>query len=233
MIEYKLVRSNRKTIALHITAKGLEVRAPLFMPAREIERFVKSKENWIDKHLDGAAQNSNPAGRFLPGYGDEVSFRGRKCRIVGSPGMGVSKPGYVKGRYEDGMLLITEGLEQDSIRFVLSCILKREAGKHIPQRVRHCAALMGLRPDGVKITSAFGRWGSCSAKKRLNFAWMLMMADDETIDSVVIHELSHMIHMNHSPDFYKTVRAYCPAYDAQRKKLKELGRQIAREGWKR
>jgi predicted metal-dependent hydrolase len=232
MTKYKLVRSNRKTLALHITAQGLEVRAPRFMPLGEIERFVKSKESWIDKHLH-AAPHEHARGRFLLGYGDTVSFRGGTGRIVGSPEMRVSKPGHVRGRYMDGEFLITEGLDSENIRFVLSFILKCEAAKYIPGRVQHYSEWMGLNPRGVRITSAFGRWGSCSAEKRLNFAWMLMMADDAAIDSVVVHELSHMIYMNHSPDFYKTVKTYCPDYDNQRKKLKELGRKIGREGWKR
>jgi len=241
-------------MALHITAQGLEVRAPLFMPTREIERFVKSKESWITKHLSSASHERAKSGGFSPSYGDTISFRGKACRIVGSPKMDASKsrrvenrpdrienrptrlgsrPRRIEGRYSDGEFLITEELSPDEIRSILSCILKHEAKRYIPQRVRHYAAQMGLDPDRVRITTAFGRWGSCSAKKRLNFAWMLMMADDEAIDSVVVHELSHMIHLNHSPEFHRTVRKYYPDYDRQHKKLKELGRKIDREGWKR
>jgi predicted metal-dependent hydrolase len=232
MIKYKLVRSNRKTMALHITARGVEVRAPLFMPAYEIERFVASKERWIEKHLSKAPLDRAKNGKFMLGYGDAVSFRGKDCRIVGAPERTSSKPGRIGGKYSDGVFLITEGLAPDERRAILVCILKYEARIYISQRVRYYAAQMGLEPDRVRITSAFGRWGSCSAKKRLNFAWMLMMADDEGIDSVVVHELAHMIHLNHSPEFYKTVRQYCPDYDRQHKSLKVLWRRIAREGWK-
>jgi predicted metal-dependent hydrolase len=59
-----------------------------------------------------------------------------------------------------------------------------------------------------------------------------MMANDEAIDSVVVHELSHMIHSDHSSEFYKTVRKYCPDYDERKKTLKALGWRIYREGWK-
>jgi predicted metal-dependent hydrolase len=219
-------------MALHITAHGLEVRAPLFVPISEIERFVKSKERWVEKHLSRVPQTSARSGEFLLGYGDMVSLRGKACEIVGSSEMNTPKPGRLKGRYSDGVFLISEDLSPDEMRMILSCILKHEAKVYIPQRVRHYAAQMGLNPDRVKITSAFGRWGSCSAKKRLNFAWMLLMADDEAIDSVIVHELSHMVHLNHSREFYQTVREYCPDYDRQHKKLKELGKKIGREGWK-
>jgi predicted metal-dependent hydrolase len=220
-------------MALHITACGLEVRAPFAMPIEEIDHFVKSKENWINKHFDETAQNRIGHEHFSIGYGDKISFRGSMCPIIGAEEMEIAKLNRIKGRYLNGEFLIPENLSSENIKFILSRILKREAENHIPQRVHHYAALMGLNPDSVRITTAFGRWGSCSARKRLNFAWMLMMADEDAIDSVVIHELAHMVNMNHSAEFYKLVRAYCPDYKRQRQKLNALGRRIDREGWKR
>ncbi|MDR2156638.1 MAG: M48 family metallopeptidase [Clostridiales Family XIII bacterium] len=232
MIKYRLIRSNRKTLGLYITPRGLEVRSPFGAPKTEIDRFVESKRSWIEKHRPKWDAPECERSRFKCGYGDAVPFRGRECPIVGSPIMKTEKPGYLRGEYADGVFLIAEGLPAPDIRFVLSRIFKREAECHIPRRVRHYAALMQLAPAGVGITSAFGRWGSCSAKKRLNFAWMLMMADDEAIDSVVVHELAHMIHANHSAAFYETVYKYCPDYEKQRRKLRALGVRIADAGWK-
>jgi predicted metal-dependent hydrolase len=202
---------------------------------RYIEQFVMSKERWISKHLGempcGQGVSGDGVG-FALGYGDSVLFRGEERPIIGSHEMSVSKPGRAKGIYRDGAFLITENLPPDSIRFVLSRVLKREAGAHMPQRVSHYAALMGLEPESVSITTAFGRWGSCSAQKRIHFAWMLMMADDEVIDYITVHELAHMVHADHSTDFYNLVKKFCPDYQAQRKKLRGLGRRVDSEGWK-
>ncbi|MDR0518972.1 MAG: M48 family metallopeptidase [Clostridiales Family XIII bacterium] len=235
MIRYRTIRSKRKTLALHITARGLEVRAPVSVSAKYIEQFVMSKKNWIDKHLGemSAGQDAvREGGGFALGYGDKVLFRGVERPIVGSREMAAPKQGMAKGLYRGGEFLITENLQPDSVRFILSRVLRREAEMHMPRRVSHYAALMGLAPESVSITTAFGRWGSCSAKKRIHFAWMLMMADDEAIDYVAIHELAHMIHADHSENFYNIVKKFCPDYKVQRDKLKELGRRVDMEGWK-
>lgn len=229
MIDYKLKRSKRKTLALHITEQGLEVRAPLNMPLREIERFIQAKAGWIEKHL---AAPGKVDGGFALGYGDSVLLRGALCPIIGSPEMKPQRSGEIRGRFMEGALHISENLSADDIRTILSFILRQEAKAHIPQRVAHYAAQMGLTPAGVRITTAFGRWGSCNAKKRLNFAWMLMMADDAAIDSVVVHELAHIAHPNHSAQFHQLVREHFPDYDERHKDLKALGRRIALEGWK-
>ncbi|GHU68261.1 metal-dependent hydrolase [Clostridia bacterium] len=206
----------------------------MHMSVAEIEKFIYSKRSWIEKHLRGEAPEHRRASRldFKPGYGDTVLFRGRECEILASAAMNTGRPNRYKGEYKDGVFLIGEDLKAREIRFILSWIYKREASKYIPDRVKHFQSLMKLSPDSVQITSAFGRWGSCSAKKRLHFAWMLMMADDDAIDAVVVHELSHMIEANHSSAFYAVVRKYYPDYDAQHKKMKPLGRRIDQEHWK-
>ncbi|MDR1027891.1 MAG: M48 family metallopeptidase [Clostridiales Family XIII bacterium] len=231
--EYRLIRSSRKTIALYITPRGLEVRAPRAMPISAIDRFVQSKRAWIEKHRANLCSETDATAEFGLGYGDAIPFRGKACPIVGSPKMRTTRPGYMKGEYADGAFLITEGLQPSEIGFILSRVLKREAEGYIPARVRHYAERMRLSPDSVRITSALGRWGSCSAQRRLNFAWMLMMADDAAIDSVVVHELAHMIHPDHSAAFHRKVREYCPDYDRQHAKLEALGLKIRREGWRR
>ena len=90
--------------------------------------------------------------------------------------------------------------------------LLAQARAIIPQRVAYYAALMGLKPAGVKITSARKRFGSCNTKKSLCFSWRLMMYPDEAVDYVVVHELAHILQMNHSKHFYAVVCAQMPDY---------------------
>ncbi len=94
------------------------------------------------------------------------------------------------------------------------------ARRELPERVAHYAALMGVQPSGITITGARRRYGSCSGKNRLCFTWRLMAYPDEAIDSVVVHELAHIVHKNHGRDFYALVKSVLPDYD-QRKKLLE------------
>ena len=97
----------------------------------------------------------------------------------------------------------------------------REAAKELlPQRVSHYAALMGLTPTGIKITGAKTRFGSCSAKNSLCFSFRLMQYPMEAIDYVVVHELSHIVHKNHGPHFYKLIASVLPDYKQRQNLLK-------------
>lgn len=99
--------------------------------------------------------------------------------------------------------------------------LLARAKVEIPPKVRHYAAIMGLHPAGITITGARTRFGSCSPKNRLCFSWRLMAYPDEAIDYVVVHELAHLVHRNHSPAFHRLVASILPDADARRALLKE------------
>ena len=98
--------------------------------------------------------------------------------------------------------------------------LIERAKRDLPPKVAHYAAQMGVEPAGISITSARTRFGSCSGKNRLSFTWRLMEYPDEAIDSVVVHELAHIVHKNHGREFYALVESVLPDYK-QRKKLLE------------
>lgn len=96
--------------------------------------------------------------------------------------------------------------------------LKKKAEEVLPARVKHFAAIMGVEPTGVKITSAKKRFGSCNSKNSLCFSYMLMLYPQEAIDYVVVHELAHIKHKNHQTDFYNEIKKILPDYK-QREKL--------------
>lgn len=90
--------------------------------------------------------------------------------------------------------------------------LRALARIEIPRRVEYFSEITGLVPSSVKITSAEKRFGSCSGKNALCFSYRLMMYPPEAIDYVVVHELAHIKHKNHSAEFYKLVEHYLPDY---------------------
>jgi predicted metal-dependent hydrolase len=91
-----------------------------------------------------------------------------------------------------------------------ACI--RRALELLPRRVAHYSAVMGLQPMGVTVTGARKRFGSCSGKDRICFSWRLMLYPPEAIDYVVVHELAHIRHKNHSKAFYDLVASVLPDY---------------------
>ena len=96
--------------------------------------------------------------------------------------------------------------------------LKDKARAVLPGKVDDWARRMGVKPTGVKITSARKRYGSCSGRNSLCFSCFLMSCPEAAIDLVVVHELCHIRVKNHGPDFYALLAQYLPDY-RERKKL--------------
>ena len=91
----------------------------------------------------------------------------------------------------------------------------------LPKRVAAFGQIMGLKPSGITITGARTRFGSCSPKNRLCFSWRLMQYPEEAIDYVVVHELAHLVHRNHGPEFHSLVESVLPDHKQRRALLKE------------
>ena len=275
---YTLIRSKRKTLAIHIVKDAsVEVRAPLGMPLRHIERFVASKEKWINDRLSRRAGVLDAKDAFALNYGDTVTLRGRPYPIkavgvVGAAGTSVrpvkaaeaagaigaaesparpSKAVGVAGAAEsparpakavgaparqvvgfDGdAFVIPAGLSAESIKNAVIWIYRQEAAKILNEKLRKFSAIMNARYSGFRVTAAKTRWGSCSSKKSLCFSWRLLMAEDDVIDYVVVHELAHTFEMNHSPRFWALTGRVIPDYTEKKKKLRRLNEALASQDW--
>lgn len=168
--EYRLIRSDRKSLGLEITVDGeLLVRAPRRMRQAAIEQAIQRHRRWIETHQAAA-----------------------KERLQRHP----------EPTETERMALITKAKE------------------FIPRRVAYYGNIMGLAPAGITITGAQKRFGSCSGKNRLCFSWRLMRYPVEAIDYVVVHELAHIRHHNHGPEFYALVASILPDYKARQRLLR-------------
>ncbi|MDE7021551.1 MAG: M48 family metallopeptidase [Lachnospiraceae bacterium] len=103
---------------------------------------------------------------------------------------------------------------------------KDAARAYIPQRVAYYHAMTGGIYERITIRDQKTRWGSCSSKGTLSFNWRLMLAPPAVLDYVVVHELCHLTHMDHSPAFWQAVEAVCPDYRKLRRWLKEHGDEL-------
>ncbi len=101
--------------------------------------------------------------------------------------------------------------------------LRKKAKEVLPKKVAQFSEITGLKYSSIKITSATKRFGSCSGKNGLCFSLFLMQFEDPLIDYVVVHELAHTVHHNHSKAFYDLVEKYLPDYKIRQKKLKGRG----------
>lgn len=98
--------------------------------------------------------------------------------------------------------------------------LFRRARAYLPERTAYYAAIMGVQPEGVRITGAEQRFGSCNSRRRICYSYRLMRYPAAAIDAVVVHELAHLRQMNHSPSFYRVVESVLPDYRARMKLLR-------------
>ena len=219
-IKYRLIRSNRKTLELRVTKDGIVVRAPYNCPTSKIEDFIKLKWGWLEKNIAKVQKYAAIKNTYKLDYDSKLMYRGNRYPIVASEKYG----------FED-MFFIPPDLPEAAIRLNCENIYKYLAKLHFNARVKDFAKIMGVQPTAVKVNSAKRRWGSCSTEKSINFSWRLVMASDEVIDYVIVHELAHILEMNHSAEFWAIVELVIPDYMARRNKLKEYAKIFTEEGW--
>jgi len=224
MTPYKLVRSRRKTVAIHILKDAsVEVRAPLKMSKTDIDKFIMSKKEWIEKCLGRREQINTEKSEFTLDYDDTVMLSGGMYPIKAKDG--------TKAGFDGEYFYLPPNLTPDEIKSAVVQIYKIVAKRTINDKVIKYAKLMNVTPTAVKITSAKTRWGSCSGRNSINFSWQLVMADDDVIDYVVVHELAHIREHNHSPRFWKVVQGILPDYKDRQMKLKLLQKKLIVQDW--
>ena len=223
-ITYNLIRSKRKTIAIHITKNAtVEVRAPLRTSQKEIDAFVNCKREWINKHQNRIEQVQEQKTSFTLTYGEQVYLCGKAYSIIAKEG---NHAGF-DGQY----FYLPPNLSGEEIRQTIIQLYKKIAKTLLTNRTLEYAKRTGLMPIAIKVNSAKTRWGSCSGKNSINFSWRLIMASDDIIDYVVVHELAHIKEHNHSVRFWAVVASILPDYKTRERKLKEFQKQIANENW--
>jgi len=220
---YTLTRTRRKTTAIYVRNGTVEVRAPLRMPKRDIDRFVLEKEAWIVQCLAKQQAQAAQKESFCIGYGSRLLFRGQEYPIT--------QQNSKRARFDGEAFCLPPGLSPAQVKAACIRVYKMLAKAHIGARVAFFAAQMNVAPSSVKINSAMRRWGSCSSLQRLNFSWRLVMADDAVIDYVVVHELAHIREMNHSPRFWAVVENVLPDFRIRKNELKKLQQRLSGEDW--
>lgn len=214
---HKLVRSKRKTLSLIVELDGtLTVRAPLRMKEDDIRGFVDEKKNWIQRKqakvkTEALAPRQYADGETFPFLGKQIPLR-----LVMD-----QKPALV---LDKSFKLTSSALPR--AKSVFTDWYREEARRFLTGRVEYFAQEYGFTVKKIRISSARTRWGSCSSKGTLSFAWRLVLAPLEVIDYVVVHELCHMREMNHSRAFWALVASILPDYKKQRTWLKQNGGKL-------
>lgn len=223
-MDYHLIRSRRKTLAIHIVTGGkIEVRAPLGLSIKEIERFLLKKEQWIYSQIEKIVTRETKKAQFKLSYGSFIPLFGDKVEI--RPKMGK------RCLYDEVDFYLPYDLTADQIKTACIRLYKQIAKSYLTKRTQELAAVMGVAPSKIQVGSAKTRWGSCSGDKSIRYTWRLVMADKRIIDYVIVHELAHIYQMNHSPRFWAIVGHYLPDYQQRQKELKQFQKELATQNW--
>ena len=215
---HKLIRSRRKSIALMVSPDAtLVVRAPLGVSLDYIHDLVRQKRAWIETKL-GEALKHGPAQKKNFIDGEDFLFLGEKQIFKIYDGSEI--------KLDSGTLLFPRQFLQKA-ETKLIYWYKEKAIEVIAEIARHYSEISGWKFKTINITSAKGRWGSCSSTGSINFTWKLAMAPLEIIDYVVVHELAHITEKNHSSRFWNKVQTLLPDYKKRRKWLKDYGRTLS------
>ncbi len=201
----RIIHTKRKSIALIVQRDGrLVVRAPLEATAEQILAVVQRENGWIHSKQEAVLLTYPQAveKEFVNGEGFWYLGISYRMRIVTD----TSQP------LELDTFFLLDRSALPHARDVFTNWYKERALKVISERVAWYAAKNGIDYKQVKITSAQTRWGSCSAKGTLSFAWRLVMAPVPVIDYVVVHELVHLLEKNHGKAFWTKVKIIMPDY---------------------
>ncbi len=218
-ISYVLKRTaKRRTIGLRIDDDGLTVAMPVRASERWLHSVLEEKAQWILEKLAGW-QKSKPApirweeGQPLPFMGEHLTLR-----VVASL---FHAPPLVSGRQL--FVHVTDATNPEIVEQAVLQWYRRQAEPLFRDRVAHYAPLLGVAPTAVKLSSARTQWGSCNVRGVVHLNWQLIKMPLRLLDYVVVHELAHLIEMNHSAAFWQVVKGACPGYAKLRKDLTKWG----------
>ena len=221
-IAYEIVRSRRATADIVIERDGrVLVRVPKTIPHQRIENIVEAKRFWIYKTL--AEWRDLNATKVLREYrnGEGFLYLGRSYRLSLSTDQ--DEPLLLKGGRFCLRRDLVDRSEAAGAKSAFRDYFIARGLERITERVRYFAPKVGAKPLHIDVRELGHRWASCSLKGNLAFHWKCMMAPPTIIDYIVVHELCHLHHMNHTEKFWNEVDKVMPTYRERKEWLKNNG----------
>ncbi|WP_269815528.1 M48 family metallopeptidase [Algibacillus agarilyticus] len=226
--DYTITRSSkRKTLSIIIKEAVVRVLAPTWLSEKKIIAMLNAKQQWITNKLK--EQNALLATRPpLPVIAEDTTLT-----LFGKPFSISIKSGtktqfvFNRGRLA---LIISTRVKPENVQAHLSkqvqLFYREQLQAQLQNRLPILADNMGLVYQKVSVKNFKAKWGSCNNRGELDFNWRLAAMPFETIDSVCIHELAHLKHLDHSRDFWALVAKYDPEYQFHKQVLRQYSTQI-------
>lgn len=199
--------SRRRYLHLTVSHDYVTVKAPYYASNREIEQFILEQLPWI------RTQKAKLPPQHEFSHGEQLLYLGYPHRLEIQ--LAQRRVEIMNGTIQ----LFHPNPTPESIKKQLIQFYQSQAKQHLIQRTHHFATIMQLTVYRVTVRHYRARWGSCDANGNIQYNWQLMMAPQDAIDYVIVHELSHLVHFNHSPAFWQLVRSIIPDYQSHKKWL--------------
>ena len=216
-VTYTLKRTGRRrSIGLRIDDRGLTVNVPLCASEKWLRSVLQERAGWVVEKL-ASWQSKKPV---QPQWvdGEAILFRGETFRLRIIPSLFDALP-QIYGTH----LVIHASRTDDpaAIEKIVEQWYRREALQLFTECVEHFAPLMHVSAREIKLSAATTQWGSCTARGTVRLNWQLIKMPLHLIDYVVVHELAHLVEMNHSAAFWRVVGEVCPDYMKLRGELRK------------
>lgn len=204
-IDCEVLRSKRKTLAIYISHKKVVVRCPMRASRTEVENFIHSNQQWIEKRLIEESMRDKEALRIEKG--GKIFYRARELTIV-----------YKEGRKQRvlirGNQFIIQGhkLNAAKAKIQVEDYLIDKASEYLLPRAIGLAKYLGVdhKIKEIKLRKTKSKWGHCTSQGILQYNWLIMLAPYSIIDYMITHEVCHLVHMDHSKRYWNLVDSICP-----------------------
>ncbi len=223
-IEYSIVRTQRRLSGTSISVgpRGVVVRAPFWVPVWVIKNFIEEKKDWIEQQLRKFPQVSKKEKLYQDG--ENVYFLGEKLTLKVTETENITRTQVI---HEEQIIrivisghIVGDKRNQEVKKSLTGWFLEKGV-EHITDKANIFSERLGVNYRKITLKNVSSIWGSCSSKNNLNFNRHLIMAPHEVIDYVVIHEVCHLVHRDHSSRFWALVRSLDPEYKTHRLWLRQ------------
>lgn len=230
-MQYQLIRSKRRSVSLQVVAGKVIVRAPLRIKQDYIDNLLVNKSTWIQKKVTQQLSEQTDKNQLC--VGGQIWFDGKLCPLIVNYGLknissfdGDSVQLVFKAKKEyienyNNIEALKSNISVHLIKKRVEAWLKEQAEEYLITRSIHYSQIMLLTPKDIAIRQYKARWGSCNSLGKVQFNYLLMMAPKWVVDYVIVHELCHLQHLNHSREFWQLVEQYYPHYLLAKQWLKK------------
>ncbi|QGU00341.1 hypothetical protein SYNTR_1747 [Candidatus Syntrophocurvum alkaliphilum] len=221
-IYFDVIYRKRKTMAITVEAPDkVTAIVPVGMKEETIKKKVMTKADWIVKKLYEFKNVKHIPLKKEFVNGESFMYMGRNysLQIELDDSLQVPEVKLFRGKF----IISTPTKDEEALKNAMEKWYREKAKEKINERVEYYQYKIGKKPAKVTVKEQKKRWGSCSSKGNINLNWKLIMAPSPVIDYIVVHEMAHLVHLNHSKEFWNLVESILPDYKERRKWLRNNG----------